>query len=181
MTPSYYFDDPDDGLSRETSHPRFVELAPEDFYYDGCDDFSPFGNDDGHDTLSDLQDWYRASPKNTKTKRFLKKLLTGWGLNVPENMIREDSATVERWLSQARMHETYLQAECRAREATAFGQLKITGQVDADILEEGLTAIRRQLWLNKRARTVYPDWPHADKQYERLVKMQDVLVKLCAE
>jgi uncharacterized protein YfeS len=181
MTLSRYFDDPDVGLSRETSHPRFVELAPEDFYYDCCDDFSPFGNDDGADVLSDLQDWYRASPKNTKTKRFLKKLLTGWGLNAPENIIREDNPTVERWLSQANVHERYLHAECQARVATAFGQLKIVGQVDKDILEEGLTAIRRQLWLNERARTRSPNWPHADAQYERLVKMQDVLVKLCAE
>lgn len=55
-----YLDDPEEGLSRDTSPPRFVQLAADDFYYNGSDDFSPFGSDDAHDTLSALQDWYRT-------------------------------------------------------------------------------------------------------------------------
>jgi len=51
-----YLDDPEEGLSRDTSHPRFVQLAADDFYYNGSDDFSPFGSDDAHDALSALQD-----------------------------------------------------------------------------------------------------------------------------
>jgi uncharacterized protein YfeS len=59
MSTILYFDDPDVGLARETSHPTFARIAAQDFYYDCGDDFSPFGSDDGSDTLAALEEWYQ--------------------------------------------------------------------------------------------------------------------------
>lgn len=170
-----HFDDPEEGLARETSHPRFVQLAGEDFYYDVGDDFSPFGNDDGSDTLAALEDWYRDEGGNGKVAGFLQEMLADWDFGVPASMHRADADVREKWLAEDDMHETYLQSECRARVATAFGQLKIAGEIDADVRDEALAAIACQLALNERARTHYPDWPYADQNQSRLTAMREVL------
>lgn len=171
----HHFDDPEEGLARETSHPRFVTLAADDFYYDQADDFSPFGSDDGNDTLSLLEDWYRDGGKNGKVAGFLKAMLADWDFGVPESMHRADADVRETWLAEEDMHETFLQSECRARVATAFGQLKITGEVDPAMRDEALAAIACQLALNERARVRHPGWPHADENEARLTSMQAVL------
>ena len=76
MTAHLYFDDPEEGLARNTSHPAFVRVAPQDFYYDCGDDFSPFGSDDGFDTLAALEDWYREGAHQSATGMdFLQGLL----------------------------------------------------------------------------------------------------------
>ncbi|MGJ7574628.1 MolR family transcriptional regulator [Variovorax sp. RB2P76] len=170
-----HFDDPEVGLARETSHPRFVTLATDDFYYDVGDDFSPFGSDDGNDTLSSLEDWYRNGGRNGKVTSFLKQILADWDFGVPKSMHRADADIREKWLAKDDMHESYLQSECRARVAAAFGQFKITGEVDPEMLDEALAAIACQLALNERARTRYPAWPHADENQARLNSMQAVL------
>ncbi|QOF81123.1 MolR family transcriptional regulator [Variovorax sp. 38R] len=174
----HHFDDPEEGLARETSHPRFVALATDDFYYDLADDFSPFGSDDGSDTLSLLEDWYRDGGKNGKVASFLKEMLADWDFGVPKSMHRVDADVREKWLAKEDMHETYLQSECRARVATAFGQLKITGEVDPAMRDEALAAIACQLALNERARTHHPAWPHADENEARLTSMRAVLSAL---
>jgi len=178
MDSLHYFDDPEEGLSRATTHPRFVELAREDFYYDCADDFSPFGSDDGNDTLASLEDWYREGGQDHQISDFLSELVNDWDFGLPAGLIRADSETIETWLGEDKMHETYLVSECRARVAVAFGQLKITGHVESEIVDEGLAAIRCQLWFNGRARIHYPNWKFADEDHERLIKMQTVLNQL---
>jgi uncharacterized protein YfeS len=173
-----YFDDLNEGISRQKSHPRFIELASADFYYDCTDDFSPFGNDDGHDVLFSLEDWYRDGGLDTKIVQFLNHLLADWDLGVPKDLLLTNPEAIESWLSEDRMNETFLLSECRARLATAFGQLKITGEVDPRIVIEGLDSISCQLYMNERARRIYPDWKYADDNYQRLVQMQEVLKSL---
>jgi len=174
----YYFDDPEEGLSRDTSHPRFVQLAADDFYYDVCDDFSPFGSDDGHDTLSALEDWYRTPCEGRKGIDFLNSMLADWDLGVPADILRASASARTAWLKASAMNDRFLTGECRARVATAFGQLKITGQVDVAILDEALAAIECQLWLNEHSRATHPDWPHAGLNEQRLVQMRRLLQSL---
>ena len=178
MHPTYYFDDPEQGLSRETSHPRFLELAGEDFYYDCGDDFSPLGNDAGADTLSFLEDWYRNGGQDSEAIQFLTDLLADWALGVPAHLTRANPNEIEAWLKEDDLHESFLLSECQARVATAFGQLKITGRVDSGILAEGLAAISCRLWINERARRIHPDWRFADENDARLRTMQAVLKRL---
>jgi len=42
----------------------------EEFYYDCTDEFSPFGNDDGADTLSSLEEWYQENGNLKKPLKF---------------------------------------------------------------------------------------------------------------
>ncbi len=173
---SRYCDD-EVGLARETSHPNFRSIASDDFYYDVTDDFSPFGNDDGSDTLMSLQDWYQSGGSDAKVMRFLKEFLDEWDLGVPKKLHLADPKTIERWLGKSEMNETYLLSECRARLATAFGQLKITGTSSADCRADGLAAIECMLWLNERAALKHPNWQHATAERTRLLAMQGDLVR----
>jgi len=171
-----FFDDEEEGLSRSTSHPRFVELASEDFFYDVCDHFSPFGSDDGNDTLSALEDWYRDGGKDKDIGKFLKQLLSDWDFGIPPGLLHEKLETIGNWLDDSNDH--LFDAECRARIATAFGQLKITGAVQPNMVKEGLRTIDVQLWCNERARLANPQWTHANENRERLLQMQSVLQQL---
>lgn len=182
MSTSVYFDDPDEGLSPSTSHPAFVRVAADGFYYDCGDDFSPFGNDDGSDTLAALQDWYQqqAEGKRPQAMAFLRQHLSDWDLPVPEDMLARDEATKAQWLAQDEMHHRYLQSVCRAHVAVAFGQLKIAGAIDADVLQQARLALSCQQWLNQEARRQYPDWEYADQDSQRLALMHGALEQASA-
>jgi uncharacterized protein YfeS/predicted DNA-binding WGR domain protein len=173
-----YFDDEEEGLARATSHPNFVAVAAENFYYDCADDFSPFGSDDGSDTLSSLQEWYQNGGKDAKVMSFLKELLADWNFGLPKNVIRAEPAGIEKWLSKDDMNETFFLSECRARVATAFGQLKIAGVIIPALHDEAVAALRCLLWMNERATTKYPDWQHGSDDRAALVVMQSALSKL---
>lgn len=174
MSRCLYIDDPEIGLSKDTSHPDFVKIAQEDFYYDEACDFAPFGSDDGSDAFSALQDWY-AQEGDEDIADFLEDFLSGWGFDLPVDILLWPTEELEAWLGQDDMNERYLQAECRARVAFAFGQLKISGAVSEEMLKEGLSAIKCQLGLNERARSKYPDWRFADEERNILLKLQATL------
>ncbi len=175
MQADHYFDDPEEGLARATSHPRFQALAQDDFYYDCSDDFSPFGNDDGADVLAYLEDLYQEGGSDAQVPAFIADLIEGWDFGVPPKLIGADQAAVAAWLAEDHMHEAYLQGVCNAWVATAFGQLKITGKVLTEIRSGALAAIACQVRMNHLARTSHPDWTHADKNLERLALMRQVL------
>lgn len=182
MSTIQYFDDPEVGLARETSHPVFVRIAAQDFYYDCGDEFSPFGNDDGSDTLASLEEWYQEQTggKPDKTLRFLRQQLSDWDLPVPKDMLAHDDAAKAQWLTNDDMNQSYLRSVCRAHVATAFGQLKITGSIDTDLHKQALLALACQQWLNTVARSKYPDWEYADQESERLALMNTALEQASA-
>lgn len=175
MPPLHYFDDPETGPARATCHPRFLELARDDFYYDCTDDFSPFGNDDGADTLYNLEDHYREGGTSDDVPGFIADLIDGWDFGVPPDMIQSDEAAIAGWLAQNEMHQHFLQSVCNAYVATAFGQLKITGKINPEICADALAALACQVRLNHLARAAQPDWPYAEQNLERLVAMRQVL------
>ena len=177
--PSLYFDDPEEGLARATSHPAFVQLAQADFYFDQADDFSPFGSDDGFDTLSALEDWFREGGQSGHVMAFLQQQLADWDLPIAADMLTRSEAAKTKWLAQG-MNDTWLASVCKARVATAFGQIKISGQLDAEVRAQGLLALDNQLFLNQRARRVYPDWAFANHEAERLQAMQAALTQFQA-
>ncbi|KEZ01757.1 hypothetical protein GQ57_33575 [Burkholderia sp. MSh2] len=176
-----YYDAAEQGPTCETSHPRFVSLASEYFYYSVIDDFSPFGSDDGHDTLRALEAWYRGVEDDQSITEFLTDHLAGWGLDVPWEKTRDDLEMRRQWLDKDDMHEVYFQSDCRAIVATAFGQLKIVGQINIELLGRAKTAILDQLWMNKRACDKYPNWPYAEQQKERFEHMLSALNKAVVE
>jgi len=125
--PEFYYDDPEIGLCKKSSHPTFVKVASDDFYYNCCDDFSPFGNDAGSDTLARLEDWFKDGGRPHAIIRFLRDVIDEWALGVPDNIDRKTDKGLNTWLNKNDMNGKYLTSECRLRVVVAFGQLKICG------------------------------------------------------
>ena len=173
---AYYFDDEEEGLARKTSHPLFVEYATADFYYDVCDDFSPFGNDSGADTLFNLQDWYQERTAGAKAATFLRNLLSNaWGFDAAYLDVTELTQ-----LDAMSRDELSLNSEMdRAVIATAFGQFKIAGQADKAILQMAADAFLRQRYEAEKAgkRETHP-WEYAEQCLARLDIMETDLAAM---
>jgi uncharacterized protein YfeS len=153
-----YFDDPEQGPSKATSHPAFVAICKAPWFYDCGDDFAPFGNDAGNDVLAHLEDWYRGKPRK-KAWSFLTALLTDWEL--PIDHIAETRTAIVRQLLADPAQETVLAQLDQIAIALAFGQYKITGTVDAEIHDIAVAASDRQPIVRAHAKLAYPTWEHA--------------------
>jgi uncharacterized protein YfeS len=51
------------GIDIDNSHPRAVELIPEDFFWSCIDELAPFGSDEGDTALAEFRDWRKSNPK----------------------------------------------------------------------------------------------------------------------
>ncbi|NRA40509.1 MAG: MolR family transcriptional regulator [Planctomycetes bacterium] len=173
--PRYYYDEPEIESSPETSHPKFVELVTDDFFYSCIDDFSPFGNDDGADGLRMLEEWFKDGGRPYGVINFLRDAIAGWALNVPQNLDSKTEKGMSTWLDKDHMHDRYLASDCRLRVATALGQLKICGLIDDPVLKEAKYGIKWMLFLNTRAAEKYPEWEHANKELGRIEQIKAVL------
>lgn len=147
MDKQLYFDNYEDGLNILTSHPVFRQFFSDDLYYDCANEEAPFGNDEGSDTLYELQDCLR-------------------------NRHTVDFADFPRWLIEEEWEMTYLSPQSEQTDeqlwqqaaqtidglpgeqglllvdqvilATAFGQLKITGQLDDKLQNMAFQSLDRQ-------------------------------------
>jgi uncharacterized protein YfeS len=167
---AHYFDDEEEGLARETSHPLFVAHASAEFYYDCTDDFSPFGNDSGHDTLASLEEWYQERTAGTKAATFLRNLIGNeWGFDVAYLAVTEPVQ-----LDAMSRDELSLNGEIdKAVIATAFGQFKIAGQADRAMLQMAADAFRRQRYeAEKAAKRENNPWEYAEQYLARLAIME---------
>lgn len=174
----YFYDDPDEGPSPNTSHPNFVKTASESFYYDLCDDFSPFGSDDGADALRMLEDWFRNGGGPHGVINFLRQTITNWNLGVPDNVGNKTEKGLTTWLDKKEINATYLASECRLRIAVAFGELKICGTIDPPVMREANIGFKLMLFLNNRSKLQSPDWKFAELEAERIHMMKSALEKL---
>lgn len=168
-----YFDDDEEGPAPQTSHPRFRSVATEDFFYDVCDDFSPFGNDDGADTLAALHEWYRGGKTNMTL--FVAELDAAWNLPKPVDLEGASETVLAEWVVADSMHGRHLASHANVRLAVAFGQLKITGVIEPKTAELGLRALDWKRMLNDQARLENPGWAHADEERARIESMDRAL------
>ena len=166
---AYYFDDEEEGLARETSHPFFVEHASAEFYYDVGDDFSPFGNDSGHDTFQNLQEWYQERGAGEKALTFLKRQIEAWGFDTNYLAITEPAQLV----AIASATKNFNDEIDKAVIATVFGQFKIAGRGDKAMLPVAAAAFKRQRFMAEKARNreQHP-WEHAAEYIARLDIME---------
>lgn len=168
-----YIDEADEGLARETSHPRFVELAPEAFYDEG-DEFAPFGSDDGHDTLRSLEEWFIGEADDADPSDFLTDQLADWGLEVPADIPESTPEELLLWAAEDDMNEVYARSEARARVATALGQLKIVGRISTAVRAEAERGTRVLRIFTEDA-TRHPDWPYRAEALSALDEIERVL------
>lgn len=134
-----YFDDEEIGLHLLTSHPKFRENFTDDFYFDCGDEEAPFGSDEGSDTLSQIEEDLRKS-KDFNFTTFPKKLIEDyWDMTyIPANDISLHS--IEELIKTDEMNVT--QSDM-VTFATAFAQIKITGQIDNELKRVALNAMKR--------------------------------------
>jgi uncharacterized protein YfeS len=171
---AYYFDDEEEGLARETSHPFFVEHARADFYYDLGDEFSPFGNDAGADTLFRLEDWYRESLEdNAVMADDVATLLRDYlAVNLP-NMLGYVDIAERQGMELLDLSKEHFYTDIdQTIIATAFGQYKIAGMADKQVVNMAVNALSRQRYLADKAGKKSPNlWPLAKTYLQRLEKM----------
>lgn len=136
-----YLDDDEVGLSRETSHPNFVNHFTEDFYYDCGDEEAPFGNDDGADALYELEDLIKSGNYEGKFLDLPRKIVSDiWDFNYldPENFNKEK-------IKKAIEEDKYsLISTDQAIIAVALGEIKILGKIEPELKKTALSAMRRQ-------------------------------------
>lgn len=144
-----YFDNEEIGLAAETSHPNFRDLIKDSFIYSSSDEFSPFGNDDGWMTLTELEDWYKDTNGRRKITDFLFNHIDDFGFGY-------DSKRVSLLLEVDQLNEIMgdndflINCMDEAIIATAFGQYKIEGLIDYNLKKIALIAIQRQIILNNQ-------------------------------
>ncbi len=129
-----YFDDPEFGPHPLTTHPVFNEHFSDELYQDPSAEESPFGNDDGADTLNDLQEELQANP-TADLLGFPERIVTrSWEMqyHAPDGVDE-----VEYWSIGGPG------ATDQAIVATVFGAVKVTGKVSAELKALGLQALRR--------------------------------------
>ncbi|AXG70877.1 hypothetical protein KORDIASMS9_03127 [Kordia sp. SMS9] len=164
---NYYFDDEEVGPARKTSHPNFVKAMTADFYYDCTEEYSPFGNDDGADMLCYLQDWYRAKKLFRNIVKWLFNEIDEMGFKYQSKQCSQilDLETLRKIQEE---DEYMLLCMDNSIIAAGFGQIKITGKIDAKLKALTFTAIERQLVLDEGYDEDYPN---------RLKKMKEDLMK----
>jgi uncharacterized protein YfeS len=143
----FYFDDPEgEALSSKTSHPNFVKLLKASFYYDCLDEFSPFGNDEGADLLYNLEDWYQENNGKGNIVQWLFDTIDGYGFKYKSESYSK--ILDESVLKQIETEDPHCLA-CMDNTiiAAAFGQYKISGQINKELKEVALIALKRQLLL----------------------------------
>jgi len=64
-------------LSPKNAHPNAKKLLKDKFFWSPNEEFSPFGNDDGHDAFYAFREW-RLKYKNEKPARFIEELFINW-------------------------------------------------------------------------------------------------------
>ena len=148
----YYFDDEEYGLNPLTSHPIFRKYFSNEIYYDCGDEEAPFGSDEGHDAFSELEESVRKK-KKTNFLDFPRVIIEEiWEMDylTPdlENTDEELKEQAKRKYNGLLGDQIILQSD-QVILAVTFGQAKITGKIDKDLLELALKSLNRMDKLNR--------------------------------
>ena len=122
------------GIIKENSHPRALELVQHDFFWDYLDELTPFGSDEGHNALVQFRNWRIENPKSP-LKDFLSLLIEGiaeldlsqYDLSIAEtkyilNQLEDDDFDDDYYIYTM---DAYL-------IGAGFGQLADEGKIDLD-------------------------------------------------
>jgi len=141
---NFYIDDEEEGVARKTCHPNFNSVLKNDLYINIIDELSPFGNDEGWETLRALEKWYlNEYNDDSLILDFITDYSTinwGWSeVDLPKLQILD----INKINEIQKEEEDFLVIFPQIVIATGFGQFKITGRMD-DYLKEILQKIIEQ-------------------------------------
>lgn len=134
-----YIDSEEYGLHRKTSHPHFSGFFTKDFYYDCTDEESPFGSDEGADTLQIIGEKLRKNHKLDFSAIPEYIVEREWGMTyVPTEIPDKDIIKNIGEKPEPDIWQSDL-VTC----AAAFAQIKTTGFLHAGLQKRALAALKR--------------------------------------
>lgn len=153
-----------DVLSPGLAHSLARGLMSESWYWDVCDDNSPFGNDTGADTLEAYRYWRASDDRPSAPQEFLSQLLARWQVRDCDWDLLDDKRLREE------LRENYFHVLTRddAVVSLAFAQLMLEGAVERSILERARAALVRQ---RLPAVMTCRGWSNGDERIARLEQM----------
>ena len=161
--------DDDWELSPENAHPRAAELMRDPYFWDIGDDNSPFGNDAGADTLDFYRAWYEENDE-AGGGEFLSELFEEWDVDQDFATSIPDSELGSRLEDENYHIFTYDDSVV----ALAFAQLILTGEVEPQIGQAAIVALRRQALPEV---IEYRGWSDPTERELRCVEMTEALLK----
>ena len=128
----FYFDDEEFGLHPLTAHPKFRQYFTHELYYVCGDEEAPFGSDEGADALAYLTEMLRKKPavNFADLPRWLMDDEWELGYYPPDAPFDEEDTESSYYSDQVTL-------------AFAFGQIKITGEIDPDLAKQALGSLNR--------------------------------------
>lgn len=129
-----YRDLEDFGPHPLTSHPLFREYFPDEMYYDCGDEETPFGSDEGSDTLWMLEEQYKPALGLADFPRRI--IEEGWEMDY----IPPDPAQTDEYI---RENDGDILMADQVIIAAAFGQIKMTGESDKALRELAFRSLDR--------------------------------------
>ncbi len=172
-----YFDFGDYGTHPLTSHPNFRKCFKDPLYFDCGEDRSPFGNDDGFDTIIELENYVQNS-KKLKYSDF-PKIMTEriWNLRYlpPNPNITDEELVLEAKALIGKLDtEQYFVINDRVIFATAFGQIKITGKLENELYKLAIESFER---VDRLGRLLW-DWTETPQNF---IVMKNDLIRFAEE
>ena len=159
-----YFDTDDYGPHPLTSHPLFRTYFFNELYYDCYDEEAPFGSDEGSDTLHVLQEVLRKRPKQMLADFPQMLIEIEWGLTYLPPKAEQTDAELREQASQqynGLPGERELLQTDQVILATAFGQVKTMGKLDATLQELAFLSLNR---LERMYRLLW-NWKKTESPY----------------
>ena len=158
-------------LTKESAHPKAVELLTEEFFWCGIDGNSPLGNDTGADVLQFFYEW-RRSNITTPCMEFLNEILRKWQVDT-KGWDVVDPEVIKANLALHHIAPIAMSIHDDTTIAAAFAQLVLEGSIDPEVKVRAVTAVTRQsldVVIKDRG------WRNPDERKVRLSQMKRVLI-----
>lgn len=138
---SYYYDEEEEGVSRKTSHPFFVRHFTDELYYDITDDYAPFGNDTGNDSLRMLEKYLAENDDLEDFDSLPVVIAESWGLTYVDPL---ESVNNQALIAE---NEVDIFESSQITIAVGFGLIKITGGIGLHLKERTSHALEQMARL----------------------------------
>ena len=158
---------PDDDweLSPEVAHPNARRLLEDEFFWDICDEDSPFGNDTGADTLEFYRAWIEESDDD---EDFLHQLFDEWEVDweraasIPDEELKD--ALEDEQFNILTYDDVVI--------ALAFAQLVLEGSTSRDVAALATRSLNRQ----SRAEVIaFRGWTDPAERSARCARMLEIV------
>jgi uncharacterized protein YfeS len=157
--------DEDWELSPEVAHPNARRMMKAEYFWDICDEDSPFGNDTGADTLEFFREHLESEGDD---EQFLSDILEEWEVD------REAAESIsDRELKRALEDEHFhVLTYDDVVVAVAFAQLVFRGKATKPMADRAIRSLKRQALPEV---IEFRGWEDSDERRERCAEMIKVL------